>query len=195
MTPEEILLMHGDLPYDASKAHEYYLRNRKLKGREAGGQDDVHSSRTSKGRAATAAKLSKRAGPPRLTSKQRQDAVNGRVASLRKRLDRLKVVLEDLLKEAQKHDGKKDEPAKKEENKAGTDKKSELTTKQKREAAVRSKEYYEKNKKPADKFDSEQSQMDIKKVRAKIREIRAQLRAAIEKARRQSSNIKTVKGR
>lgn len=38
--PDGSILMHGDLehraPYDARKAHEYYLRTRKLKGREKG---------------------------------------------------------------------------------------------------------------------------------------------------------------
>lgn len=41
--PDGTVLMHGDLehrqPYDARKAHEYYLRTRKLKGRDKGKGD------------------------------------------------------------------------------------------------------------------------------------------------------------
>jgi hypothetical protein len=48
--PDGSVLLHGDLehraPYDARKAHEYYLRTRKLKGREKGteGVSDVGST-------------------------------------------------------------------------------------------------------------------------------------------------------
>ena len=34
--PDGTILMHGQAPYDAAKAHEYYMRTRKLKGRKKG---------------------------------------------------------------------------------------------------------------------------------------------------------------
>ena len=38
---DEILLVHGQNPlYDPVKAHEYYLRTRQLKGRQAGGKNE-----------------------------------------------------------------------------------------------------------------------------------------------------------
>lgn len=37
--PDGTILMHGNQPYDAAKAHEYYLRTRKLNPRAKGVQD------------------------------------------------------------------------------------------------------------------------------------------------------------
>ena len=190
MTPEEILLRHGELPYDPQKSREYYLRTRKLKGRQAS-STPVPTSRA-KGSATVAVKTIKNVVKPlRLTSKQRQESVNARVGSLRKRLDYLKNVLKDLLKEAESK-----EPAKKEttSNKRDSGKQRDQTVQQKREAAVRSKDFYDKNKKTDDSSDKN-VEADIEKVREKIRKIRAQLKDAIENARQHSSKLKTVKGR
>lgn len=38
--PDGSTLMHGAAPYDAAKAHQYYLRTRKLKGRKKGAKVD-----------------------------------------------------------------------------------------------------------------------------------------------------------
>lgn len=36
LTPKTLFLMHANKPYDAIKAHEYYMRTRQLKGRPPG---------------------------------------------------------------------------------------------------------------------------------------------------------------
>lgn len=44
--PDGTVLMHGSQPYDPKKAHDYYLRNRKLKGRKKGKGVDRAKHRT-----------------------------------------------------------------------------------------------------------------------------------------------------
>ena len=183
---DDSALLHAELPYDPVKAREYYLRTRNLKGRQGG----VKQIPATSIKGVIPVGVKKSVTPLRITAKQRQDAVNGRVADLRKRLDRLKIVLNDLVKEAMSNKSKDPSSVKKDGGQKESSQKSNLTTTQKREAATRSKEFYEKNKKPSD--NPRDVEDNIRKVRESIKKIRAELNAAIEQARGPLSNSKSV---
>lgn len=183
---DDSALLHAELPYDPIKAREYYLRTRNLKGRQGG----VKQTPTSSVKSVVPVGIKRSVTPLKITSKQRQDAVNARVADLRKRLDTLKITLQELVKQSKTNTKKDNESVKRETSQGGSEKRSDLTTKQKREAATRSKDFYEKNKKPSDTpVDVEEK---IRKVREKIKKIRAELRTAISQARISISNPNAV---
>lgn len=185
----EGILQHIDPNYNAQQAHEYYLRSRRLKGRQPSVQRIL--TPRSNGKVVIPIKVIRKGRLP-VTSvvKQRQTAVNLRVAGLQKKLRNLKTVLEDLVKKAKEKEGRKDS-----KTKSGTTRdKSDLTPQQKRETAKRSKETYEKNKKL--KGPVEKNPETVEEVRAKIRKIQEELKAAIVQSRRiSSSTSKTVIGR
>lgn len=161
-------------PYDAAKAHEYYLRNRKLKGRKTGIQQEP-VSRRNKGlptkpivQKSSAQKAKERA------------AIKGRVVALQARLAKLKEVLAELVKQAKARSGI--------ETKTKT-KDAASTTAQKAAEDKSSKEYYEKNKakiaakakKEAEANNVSDLEAQIKEIQQKIAEARAELAAAIKR--------------
>ena len=193
----EDFLKHEE-PYNSQAAHEYYLRNRELKGRQPAAPDEVSRYRSPavtkgatakpKGKVVPVKGKAKGVSGAKAITKVRQAAVNGRVASLQKRLAELETLLSELLSEAGK--------------KAAKDaSKSDQTAKQKDAAAKSSKEYAEKNKEEIAEKAKEKREADpdanlnIEEVRAKIAKIKDQLKTAIGDARKKSSNSKTVKGR
>lgn len=198
-TVEGLLLRHGDIPYDPIQAHAYYLRTRELKGRTTG-TPQAPIALTKKDSTSTAVKPVKKVVVPiTLVSKQRQEAVNIRVSAIQERLSKLNGVLSDLIAELEAKGGKEDKTDKTKSeasSKAGSDKKTELTPTQKREAAVKAKELYDKTKKDVPKVKSkEELQKEITKVREQIKKIRVELKDAVEKARQHVSKSKTVQGR
>ena len=183
---DDSALLHAVLPYDPIKAREYYLRTRNLKGRQGG----VEQTPTSSSKSVVPVRIIKSVSPLKVTSKQRQDAVNARVSDLRKRLDTLKITLQELVKQSKTNTKRDNESVKRETSQGRSEKRSDLTTKQKREASTRSKDFYEKNKKPSDTpVDVEEN---IRKVREKIKKIRAELRIAISQARTSIANPNAV---
>ena len=199
-SPEEFIdnFLQHELPYDSRAAHEYYLQNRELKGRQPAAQTVSTSRRPAAQKGAKArpkgkgvALKGKHVNGAKAISQVRQAAVNGRVASLQARLSELEGVLQDLL-----------DKAKTKEDKKSSDKNSDQTAKQKQAAADSSKDYAEKNKAEIAKKAKEKREenpdanLSIDEVRAKIAKIKSQLKAAIEQGRSKSSNnSKTVKGR
>lgn len=175
--------------YDPQKAREYYLLNRKLKGRQPGSQ--LAPPAKSKGVLPVSTGIRRFKKQPVLTSVKRQADVNVRVGALKESLKKLESVLQDLLEKAKTKESKKSEP----------EKSSDKTAQQKDAAAKSSEKYADKNKEEiaakakAERDKDPYANLGIEEVRSKIRSIRAQLKRAIGDARSQSSNSKTVKGR
>lgn len=162
---DEILLLHGNQPYDPQKAREYYLRTRELKGRKKGTAEPVGQKRIAK---------------PKLTPQQKRAATEAKVAKLKKRLEHLKKALAELVAAAKKRSGVETPTGKDAKGSSGSSD-SKMSVKQKREAAARSKAYYEKNKDKAQTPDEE-----LKALTAKIKEIRAKIKKAIADAKKNS---------
>lgn len=174
---EEFILKHADLPYDPAKAHEYYLRTRKLKGRQRA------LMVPNKGRVAAKTILPKKVK----TTAQRQKEVEARVKALEVRLNKLRAVLKELLNKAEGRTvlGANNKPPTKSTSSAGSKK---LTSAQKQEAAKKSKEYYEKHKKEVSLAEKEKKlEQSIKEVKVKIEKARKDLKASIERARKVAS--------
>lgn len=143
---EAFILSHGVRPYDAVKAHEYYMRRRQLKGRRPA------AAFVPKGKTSTSAQF----GPPRRkktqaekTAHQRQKEIEAKVGLMKLRLAKLQKVLEDLTKKVKSETG-----GSKPKTGAKTPK-EKLTASEKAKAAKASKDYYEKHKN--DKTDSSPS--------------------------------------
>jgi chromosome segregation ATPase len=170
-------LLHAEQPYDPQKAREYYLRTRKLKGRRRGSAVQNTSTRSS-----TASAAAKQKAKPKKTAAQKRKEVEIQVAALKKRLARLKEVLAELVKAAQKRSGvDKPDPKHKADSKSNAKDAKPQTAQQKREAAKRAKENYEKNK---DKQTPEKELADLKK---EIKAIRAKIQKALDDAKKQNA--------
>jgi hypothetical protein len=154
--------------YDPVKRRQYYLKNRKLKGRTA------KAVQTSKPRPTAKPK------PPVKTRAQRQAErrrkLEAEVNALKARLEKLRTALTLLTKQAKARSGveptsnaPKKSPAKKSPAK-------KQTSAQKAEAAKQSKEYYEKNR---DKILAD----EVKSLKGKIKTIQER----IEKMRKNGS--------
>jgi hypothetical protein len=176
---EDIILAHARTPYDPVKRREYYLRTRQLKGRGPGG---------------TINGLGKPSGikeGPK--SEPRSSAIEARVSELQKRLIKLKVLLRQLVEDAKRRSGveiKKDSATTNTDT-TGSNKKTEPQTKtvsQKKEAAKKSKEYYDKNVKKVSLSTSEKRLKDqIADTERTIMKIREDLKAPVERARKKAN--------
>jgi hypothetical protein len=207
---DQLLLAHGDelihaaLPYDPAQAHLYYLNNRKLKGKTPGeaktkiGRAGARSLPISKARAKVVP-ISRPKVPRKKTAEQlkkERKAVEARVGALKTRLETLRKVLAQLTKQAKLRSGVTTPTAS--EKKASSEK-SDLTTKQKSDAAKSSKDYYDKNKKKEIPDDAKALQVKIQDVQDKIKKMREELAAANKKPEKKNagsvgvSNIRTNK--
>lgn len=191
-TRDEILLLHSE--YDPVKAREYYLRTRQLKGRKPAAPKPLPTGRLGSTPNTAAPKKSgaQIARQPLLNKKPMNAATaKARVASIQKRLGALENVLKDLIK---KRDAIK--PTKKAAEKktaakgggGGSAPKRDLTAKQKADNRKRAKEYYDKNKKPAEKKPAQKKETakeldeKIAKVRGQIKKTKVELAVAKVKA-------------
>lgn len=156
--------------YDPVKAHEYYLKNRKLTPRKRG----VEKSSSGSTRVSSSPKINRKVKPPPLTKMQAQ------AANLKLRLGKLKTLLDGLVAELRDRKASAAEAAK------------PKTAAEKSKAARESAKYYDKNKavisakkketaKAAPKTKSvAELETQIKSVRAKIATMRTQLAAALK---------------
>jgi len=179
MIVDDSALIH-EKPYDPQKAREYYLRTRKLKGRKARSGDPEPGAKRS-----GSAKPQGGNRPAKVvkTKAQKRKEAEVQVAALKKRLERLKDVLAELVKAAKARSGvetKTDKAKAKAEKNADAKSRTPLTAKQKREAAKRAKEHYEENKKNPEK--------DVEELQKQIKEIRAKIKAAIADAKKKSAS-------
>lgn len=165
---ESLNLSHVDMPYDPAKRREYYLRTRQLLGRKTGQALDTSRERN------------KSSSPPFVPPKKakassKQSDFQAQMDALNARLDKLKKVLAELVKQAQARSGV--EPA---DTKASSNKPAKkLTAKQKADAAKRAKKSAEKNK---DKKQTPSQQIKaletkIKAIQAKIKKMKAEIAA------------------
>lgn len=172
-SPDDSALLHANLNYDPVQAHEYYLRNRDLKGRKAGVKLYPEGTYPSDPvvRSKVVPRLKKKSngvvlGKPKMTPVQ----VKARVSELQKRLAALKVVLADLVKQLKDKGG--------DATKAATDKasKSVSTSAEKIAAAKSSADYYNKNKtKIANKAKADAAANDASSLDAQIRAIKEKI--------------------
>lgn len=177
--------------YDPQKAHDYYVRTRHLKGRHGGSGHPLSSGRQGGGN---------QHHPPKKSAKELQKEAHARVAALEKRLERLREVLRELVKQSKARAGveTKNTPTKKAAASGGGSKGHDkpLTAAQKRDAAKRSEEYRKKH--PEHKSDDKKAkevEAKIKDVREQIRKIRAELQAASQRGRAHMQTQTAPKGR
>lgn len=188
MTSEEFIEHALRAPYDPQKAHAYYLRVRKLKGRKKGDVNFPNPKFPKVGQ-----HLDKRAK----TSEQLRNEAHARVVAIQARLDRLKEVLAKLVEEAKGRSGVEDKPAtKKTEAKADTSsttKDKPKTSQQKKEDAKKARDRYEKEKKQSPDQQIETLRAQVKDVEEQIRKIREQLKESVNKARSRMNTGETSK--
>lgn len=175
---DDSALFHGGV-YDAARAHEYYLKNRQLKGRKRAAPKPTSSREV--GRRPTHAPPRVGGKPNRSDTKSRRAELLAQKKALEKRLDRLREVLEEAVKAAKKRSGsqEKDRAPEEKHDKADRNKaekgKNPLTQKQKREKAKKAKEDYEKE------HPNSLSQ-DVKILHAQIADIQAKIKKALSDA-------------
>jgi len=182
--------------YDRAKAHEYYLRTRKLKGRKKGTDKPALSSIRPGSHAPRG--LGKKASKATKSPEQLRSEAQVKVAAIKARITKLETALKALLKESNSSKSKTKTP-----EKTGTQSKSSekpLTAAQKADKKKANAEYYDKNKKPAEKKSTGTHDMTneqkIEEVRKQIKAARAQLRAAMARASRSTHHpANGMKGR
>lgn len=181
---DQHLLQHGSDSYDPVKAREYYLRNRKLKGRTKGTVLDylrttqaAAKPAPTKSRIVTAKPLAK----PK-ASVANPAVLRARMGKITVRISALKKVLDELMK---RQKAEREAKANRDKNRntstatsrgsSSTSKSEKLTPKQEADKAKAAKAQYEKNKKtePSKKDTLTGAELD-----AKIAEIRAVMRKA-----------------
>lgn len=169
-TPDGAILMHGPRPYDPQKAHEYYLRTRKLKGRKKG------STYTVKGPGGKTQTLSAKE-----LAEQKQNSAE-RVAAIKEKLHKLTSELKKRMADAREAEAK---------NKKGP------TAAEKAEAAREAKKYRDKNKQKlknkaksgggSKKSTSGSKTESVDELKQKVAKVKDILKSAVERQRSLSS--------
>lgn len=172
--------------YDPVKRREYYLRTRQLKGRPRGGAssgpvierpgqtNEASTTRPSGGTTLPAKTPPKPAGS--------KTSIETRVAELQARLEKLRSVLRELVKQAKARSGVVEQPTKNPSTPSKpSDKKSTLTPQQQAAQEKAAREYYEKHKNEILEEQAKQLESQIKSVQEKIANMRAQLEQAAAK--------------
>lgn len=165
--------------YDAEKAHEYYLRTRKLKGREAA-VEEPPAAKKAAFRPSVQPKAAPKVAPAKQSPEQRRAAIAAQVEALRAKLDQLKKVLAELVAQAKARAGVEPEaePTAKEPRNT-SDNPRKLTPEQRAEAAQRSKDWREANPDKAMDQDAAKLTRQIEAVEDKIQEMREKLSTVI----------------
>lgn len=196
-------IFHGT--YDPVKAHEYYLKNRTLKGRAAAGA----SATSLRPRAATPSKAVKAVGqkPNRSNTKSRRAELEAQKAALEKRLDHLRDVLKKLVEEAKKtsHKNAAKKPASKDEKGRAPETKADkadrnanekstkpLTAAQKHRKAAAAKKAYEKEHPNSLSNDVDVLREQVKDIQTKIRKALADAAERKKKANKQHAQPKKL---
>lgn len=184
---DEIILLHGNAPYDAAKRHQYYLRTRHLKGRPSSGGD------RNGGRPATVTPIGE------AKSKQAHAEVAARVDELKSRLAHLESVLRTLVDAAKKRSGidTKDQAAKKDTSKPKAKDKPKTAAEKKKAAEDERKRLAKETGRTTLSAQEQALQRDIAAVREKIAKARDDLKASVDRARSsiEKSQSKTASGR
>lgn len=177
ITREEVILLHYE--YDPVKAHEYYMRNRQLKGRKPAVRKTSTPSMGPNAAAKSGAQLSQK---PVITKPNAAKAkAQAQVAVIQKRLNALNNVLKGL--EAEKRAADKKASDKKASDKKATSSTSnssgpnrKLTAKQKADNNKRSKDYYKDNKEEIAKKNAKEAKPKEKTLDEKITYVKDQIK-------------------
>lgn len=98
--PDGTILMHDGLPYDPAKAHDYYEKHKKLKGRQPGkGSFTIKDSKTGKTSKISAKQL-----------EEQKIYAAARTTQIKKNLSDLGVLLKDKMEKAKEAAAKADKP-------------------------------------------------------------------------------------
>jgi hypothetical protein len=174
--PDGTILMHGRAPYDPVKAHEYYIRTRKLKGRKPAAWKPVASKR--------------RLGSPSVTVRlpsgktvklsqqqliEQRAQITARINDIKKNLAKLTTELRVRMREAQNKKAKAEAEAKK-----------LPTAAEKSKAAREAKQYRAKNKqtlsnkaKATTQKESKPEADPVAELQGKIDDVKSKLSAAV----------------
>jgi hypothetical protein len=186
--------------YDRLRAHEYYLRTRKLKGRKTGSKPPLSSIKPSSSRPSVSKGLGKKASKATKPPTQLRSEAQARVTAIKARLSKLESALKALLKESESSKEKSKTKTPEKSGKESSSSSKPLTAAQKAAKKKTNEEYYDKHKKPAEKKATGTHDMTneqkIEEVRAQIKKARAQLKAAVIRARQSSTKpANGMKGR
>jgi hypothetical protein len=184
---DSALLHRAD--YDPQKAHEYYLRNRKLKGRQRGPGEPLRATQAVARRPSGGHNGGK---PNRADTKSRQAELRAQKEHLEKRLERLREELKKLVDAAKARSGvkkkehEKDKAPETPKDKADRNKDQKkdkpLSPAEKHKKAQKAKEAYEKEHPNSLSEDVEILQLQIKDIHAKIEKALADARERRKKA-------------
>lgn len=179
ITHDEVKLLHAE--YDPVKAHEYYLRNRELKGKQPTVAKPTPMKRFATAQAPAPAKKTgaQYARKPLLNKKPMNTAqAKARVAGIQKRLGALENVLKDLMKQRAAIKPKKTAAKKTAAKKTATkaEPKRQLTSKQQSDNRERSKQYYEDHKDPAKPKAKDSAKDSAKELDRKIALVKDQIK-------------------
>jgi hypothetical protein len=187
------ILMHGSTPYDPVKAHEYYLRTRKLKGRQ--GSLGTAPARPRPSRSRSTGFVVKLPNGKTTTMSARE--LTEQKAYAAKRVQEIKVKLAELssklkkaMSEARKKDAKSTREAKKPE-----------TAAEKSEKAREAKQYREKNQtklatkrraaaKTPEAKEKAAKEGAVAKLEGQIEDIQKRLKAAVSIQRALAGAVK-----
>lgn len=156
--PDGTILMHGKTPYDPVKAHEYYVRTRKLKGRKSASPSfSVSNPVSGKTYSLTGRQLA-----------EQQAYAAKRVADIKGKLAMLSAALRKARAEARKKDGVDKKPTAAEKSKAARESKQ---YRQKHKQQLATKRKHAASKKPKTSH--------VDRLEAQVAEIRKRLTAAV----------------
>lgn len=174
---DDSALLHAERPYDPAKARAYYLRTRKLKGRQSGATTVQPASKPQGTQSPQPSQRRSPSGSKASTSKRSELAEQK--AALEKRLDRLREVLASLVDAAKKRSGVETKSSKDTTSPETKSPNKPLTAKQKREKADAAREAYEP--------DTTVSQ-EVKQLQEQVQDVMSQIKAAAADAQRQRSS-------
>lgn len=184
--------------YDRQKAHEYYLRTRKLKGRKKGAAKPPLSSIRPGSHASGG--IGKKASKATKSPAQLRSETQAKVAGIKARIAKLEAALKALIAESESSKSKtKAKTPEKSGSKSESSDSKPLTAAQKAQKKKDNAEYYDKHKKPAEKKTGLQemtNEQKIEEIRSQLKAARAQLKAAMARAGRTTTQpANGMKGR
>lgn len=185
MTFDDSELFHSRSTYDPVKAHEYYLRKRKLKGRKRG------VTRAEFEKAATGNEGTyDRPGPKanRTDTDSRRAELKAQKEALNKRLDRLRDVLAELVEAAKKRSGgdpneSRDEKGKAPETKVDKADRNKAEKKSKPETPSEKKERAKKAKEAYEKENPNTLSQDVDILKSQVEDIQEKIQKALATAK------------
>lgn len=202
MTFDDSALFHARSNYDPAKAHEYYERTKKTKGRRPAAAKPEPKGRQPSAQEVPGARPG--AKPNRADTDSRRAELKAKRDALEKRLDRLRDVLAELVKAAKKRSGGDPNASSKDKGGGKSDKAPETKAdkadrntaekKSKPETASQKKERASKAKEAYEKEHPNTLSEDVDILEAQVEDIQKKIQAAMsaDQARRKKAGDKEV---